>query len=204
MNTFPVAQQLSANLRAGKYGKDWIQLARPVIEERMHEYEGDQIQFNLLSLCKSPLLTIPTQLAMNVNSLITVEKYLSHLQPDWYYFTGEESSKTLRGPSAAFMLTHQLLDVTKASPTPFYKFETPGITTAELFEIRAQLLQTQTTLQTAIIDELAAVNEDNERAANRRHDYTPMIYTWIRFLAENGTLQGFIEEAERERERDRF
>jgi ubiquitin carboxyl-terminal hydrolase L5 len=170
----------------------------------MREYEGDQIQFNLLSLCKSPLLTIPTQLAINVNNLITVEKYLSHLQPDWYYFTGEESSEALRGPSATFMLTHQLLDMTKASKTPFYELETPGITAAELFEIRAQLLQTQATLQSAIIDELAAVDEDNERATNRRHDYTPMVYTWIRFLAENGTLQGFIKEAEREWERDRF
>jgi ubiquitin carboxyl-terminal hydrolase L5 len=179
-----------------------MQLALPMIKERMHEYEGDQIQFNLLSLCKNPLLTIPTQLALNVNNLITVEKSLSHLQPDWHSFSGDESGETLRGPNATFLLTPELLDMTKFEA--FYKPEGPSITAANLIEIRAQLLWAQAPLRAAIIDELAAVDQDNKRATNRRHDYTPMIYTWVRFLAENGTLQGLVEKAERERERERF
>ena len=82
-----------------------MDLARPLIEERMQQYEGNQIQFNLLALCKSPLLSIPTELSVNVKTLSVVENHLSRLQSDWQQFIGDsESDSVIHGPNSSTKL----------------------------------------------------------------------------------------------------
>ncbi len=174
-----------------------MDLARPLIEERMQQYEGNQIQFNLLALCKSPLISIPTELAVNIKTLSAVENRLSRLQSEWERFIGEtESDSVIRGPNPIYKLTHELLDSAQLPDTIMDKLESPMTTTDNFFRIRQELIAAQSGLRVAIIDEESEIEQDNERALSRRNDYTPMIHTWVRFLASNGTLKGLAEAVE--------
>jgi ubiquitin carboxyl-terminal hydrolase L5 len=175
-----------------------MDIARPLIQERMLQYEGDQIRFNLLALCKSPLLTKPVELAINIQSLRALESRLDELRPDWQQFVIErsDSDSVLRGPDFTFQTNQTLLDSTKLSKSFTDKLHDQTSTIEALFPMREELMDHQKKIRADLIDEIAAVEQDNERALSRRHDYTPMLYTWIRFLAENGDLEDLLEVAE--------
>jgi ubiquitin carboxyl-terminal hydrolase L5 len=174
-----------------------MDLARPLIEERMQQYEGNQIQFNLLALCRSPLISIPTELAVNVKTLSAVENHLSRLQSEWVQFIGEmESDNVIHGPNPIYRLTHELLDSAQLPEAIIDKLDNPTTTAENLFRVRQELIVAQSGLRAAMIDEESEIDQDNERALSRRNDYTPMIHSWLRFLASNRTLKGLAEAVE--------
>jgi ubiquitin carboxyl-terminal hydrolase L5 len=174
-----------------------MDLARPMIEERMQQYEGNQIQFNLLALCKSPLLSIPTELAVNVKSLSAVENHLSRLQSEWEQFIGDsESDSVLHGPNVIYKVTQELIDSAQLLKATMDKLEDSTTTVENLFQMRYELIVAQNALRAAMIDEESEIDQDNQRALSRRNDYTPMIHMWLRFLASNGALKGLVEAAE--------
>lgn len=176
-----------------------MDLARPLIEERMQlQYECNQIQFNLLALCKSPLVSIPAELATNINTLTAIENQLSRLHSGWEQFIGDsETDSVLRGPNVVYRLTQELLESAPPLKSIMDKIIESTATAENLFEIRQELIAAQSALRVAMVDEMAAIEQDNERALTRRHDYTPMIHTWLRFLADNGVLKGLAEGVER-------
>jgi ubiquitin carboxyl-terminal hydrolase L5 len=174
-----------------------MNLARPIIEERMQQYEGNQIQFNLLALCKSPLLSIPIELAVNVKTLSAVENHLSRLQSEWQQFIGDsESDSVIHGPNVIYKVTQELLDSALLPKSIMNKLEDSTPSAENLFRMRQELIAAQNALRAAMIDEESEIDQDNERALSRRNDYTPMIHTWLRFLANNGALKGLTEAAE--------
>jgi ubiquitin carboxyl-terminal hydrolase L5 len=174
-----------------------MDLARPMIEERMQQYEGNQIQFNLLALCKSPLLSIPAELAINVKTLSTVEDHLSRLQSEWQQFIGDsESDGVIHGPNVIYKVTQELLDSALLPKAIMDKLEDSMLTAENLFRMQQELITAQNALRAAMIDEESEIRQDNDRALSRRNDYTPMIHTWLRFLASNGALKGLAEAVE--------
>jgi ubiquitin carboxyl-terminal hydrolase L5 len=174
--------------------QDWVDVARPMIEERMREYEGDQIQFNLLALCKSPLLTMSSELAVNVRTLRAVEENLARLQPDWQAFIEDsKSDSALHGSDQVHILAQEEVDAAQVPQEMQEKLGDPTLTAEQLFGIRHEITNSQNYFHATIIEEMAAIAQDNQRATNRRHDYTPLIYTWLTFLANNGTLCQIVE-----------
>jgi ubiquitin carboxyl-terminal hydrolase L5 len=168
-----------------------------MIEERMQQYEGNQIQFNLLALCKSPLLSIPTELAVNVKTLSAVENHLSRLHSEWQQFIGDSESDTvIHGPNVTYKVTQELLDSVLIPKAIMDKLDDSTPTAENLFRMRQELIAAQNALRAAMIDEESEIDQDNGRALSRRNDYTPMIHTWLRFLASNGALKGLTEAAE--------
>lgn len=174
-----------------------MEIAHPLIQERMLQYEGDQIRFNLLALCKSPLLTKPVELALNIKSLHALESRLDELRPDWEQFVIErsDSDSVLRGPDVTFRTNQALLDSVKLPHSFTDKLHDQTSTIEVLLSEREGLIDHQKKMRADLVDEIAAVEQDNERALSRRHDYTPMLHTWIRFLAENGDLKDLLEVA---------
>lgn len=174
-----------------------MDLARPLIEERMQQYEGNQIQFNLLALCNSPLVSIPTDLAVNVKTLTAVESHLTRLQSGWNQFIGEsESEGIIYGPNSIYRLTQELLDSAQLPKEIMNTLGKPIITAENLFQLRQDLVSAQAALRAGMVDEQSDIDQDNERALSRRNDYTPMIHAWLRFLASNATLKGLAAVAE--------
>jgi ubiquitin carboxyl-terminal hydrolase L5 len=174
-----------------------MEVARPLIQERMEQFEGDQIRFNLLALCKSPLLTKPEELAVNARSLEALEAHLDAIKPDWRVFENEtpESANIVRGPDPNFLLTPGLFE-SSAPPRSFIeKLSSLKKDTGGLMALRDDLVKTNGILKMEIVDEIRAVDQDKERAVSRRHDYTPAIHAWIRFLADGGALEELLGKA---------
>jgi len=160
----------------------------------MHQYEGDQIQFNLLALCRSPQLSIPEELATNICALAAVERALERIQPDWKQFIDmADMDNLLRGPDLSFRITQEQLNNVRIPEPLLHKVEGPAMTPSSLLKIRQDLESTQVQLRLAFIEEAAAIEQDDERTMARRHDYTPVIHTWIKMLADKGLLKSLLQ-----------
>jgi ubiquitin carboxyl-terminal hydrolase L5 len=187
----------ASNTIIGEYvGNDWMGLARSNIEKRMQKYEGDQFQFSLLALCQSPLLAVHNDLTENICTISAVEERLTIFQQDWRSFVDRQYlEKTLTGPSTSHGVTPQHLKSMSASAHILQEIQSPTITTDRLLDLWRHLSDSQTQMRASYIEEDAAIQLDEERAATRYHDYTPMINTWLAALADKKVLKDLISDA---------
>lgn len=173
-----------------------MSLARSTIEKRMQKYDGDQLEFSLLALCQSPLLAVHNDLAENIRTTSAVEEQLARLQRDWRNFVDTESlEKTLAGPNDSYGITAQHLESASASAPILHEIKTSAITIDRLFSLWKQLSASQAQMRASCVEEKAAIQQDEERAATRCHDYTPMVNTWLAALANKNVLKSLINEA---------
>jgi ubiquitin carboxyl-terminal hydrolase L5 len=156
----------------------------------MAQYEGEQIQFNLLSLCRSPTLSLPEMLAMSAYTLMIIEAQLNDVQPDWRDFVdGLILNSCIRGPDVNFAVTQEALDLAVAP-------HISGISAESLLDAWRDECTSQERLRRAFLEETGSIEQDAARANSRRHDYTPMVYRWIHMLAENGVLKSLVTTGE--------
>ncbi|KFZ13203.1 hypothetical protein V501_03814 [Pseudogymnoascus sp. VKM F-4519 (FW-2642)] len=184
-------------MNLGEYvGDDWMDLARSIIEKRMQKYDGDQFEFSLLALCQSPLLAVHNDLAENIRTTSAVEGRLASFQPDWRGFVDSQClEKTLSGPNGSYGITAQHLESVPASAPILQEIQTSTITTERLLDLWKQLSDSQAQMRASYIEEETAIQQDEERAATRCHDYTPMVNTWLAALADKNVLKSLINEA---------
>lgn len=169
---------------------DWMDVVRPLIEERMQQYEGEQIQFNLLSICRSPLATVPQQLADSFKTLRTIETQLDSIQEEWKHsiddgeLSGDDSHR-----DDNFGISETMVQTAQPSATIVSLLASPQEMSVEyLLILRHEVLCLQASLRKTYLAELANIQQDHQRAACRRHDYTPLIHTWLKMLASKGVL----------------
>ncbi|KAI9680777.1 MAG: hypothetical protein M1817_004217 [Caeruleum heppii] len=184
--------------RLGPIGDQlWLQLARPDIEEKMAQYEGDQIQFGLLALVQDPLMTQLPALAMNVKALATIEAKLEAKVSEWKESAMSDSAELdalIKGPDAAYQLTQEAID-SKEVPVDMQE-RLAGEEFPVLLDLHYKLVREQYELRRIAREEEHSRQSDNERASARRHDYGPMIQEWIRMLSDKGVLEGLLDEAD--------
>lgn len=177
----------------GEVDQDWMDLARPMITERMEKCEDGNISFSLQAICRSPLLSLPEDLATNIASIKATEARLDELITEWKAFSPDEQAtsfeNTIRAADTQYNVTPEILDGAQPQGSIRMQLEDPAMTTEALMAIRKDLITSQTALRSAFMEEVASVEEDAERARGRRFDYTPFIATWIRLLAEKSALR---------------
>ncbi|KAK5163078.1 hypothetical protein LTR04_002769 [Oleoguttula sp. CCFEE 6159] len=181
---------------------EWLSTIKPVLEARMAEYEEGQIEFGLLALVKDPTIHHRAQLGANIASLLAVEARLDLLNPDWRAFlssgaataVADDTAATgvLRGASAVYGISST--DVDTAPIPDSIKNKLPTTCPTALMAAREELVTSQAGLRLAVKEEEECVRQDEEKAACRRRDYGPFIQTWLRMLADNGTLQEMVRE----------
>ncbi len=177
----------------------------------MAQYEESQIEFGLLSVVRDPLTDHQAQLQDNEQALREVEAQISESGASVDSPTGiipiaietesrvlppedinqqqpepESSHEDSEGPRGAIG-SHQISPaVGKTDPTM----------QATILNRRQELLESRDQLQRLVDNEEAAVNDDQQRASERRHDYGPLIYMWLRMLAEKeGLIKELIEQS---------
>lgn len=155
--------------------------------------QRDDISFNLLALCKGPLLSIPHELASNIRAIMAVEAALSTHLPDWKVFLNDKPDLE-NGPNATYGLTDAIFDSSTIPASALDAISSAGENGIVLLELYKQWAMEQRQLRGAFMEELRLVVFENEQAARRKHDYTPAIYDTIKDLAERGVLQGLVEE----------
>jgi len=177
---------------------DWLSLAKPEIEARMAEYEEDQIEFGLLGIVQDPLLGLREALAVNVKALGAVSERLDVLMPDWKDFVPSEGPTPeglLLGPDQAYGLDQDDIEAAPLYPATENKLSAGG---PVLVGFRQELITAQARLRANIVEEEQSARSDDERAANRRYDYGPIIQEWVRMLSRKGVIKDLVQETEAE------
>ncbi|KAM0307136.1 hypothetical protein ACHAO8_010594 [Botrytis cinerea] len=179
----------------GPCNDDWISVARTSIYQQIVKY-GDDLQFNLLSLCRSPLRIIPLELAQNIHAIKRVEALLAQQMSDWKEFSQVDVSGLMRGPSEEFGVTEKLLHDTPLPKSTYIILERESTNASALLRLQQQWVSDQKALRIAYKEELASINDENEQAARRKKDHTPIVYRALRSLADKGILKEVIDEVQ--------
>lgn len=183
----------------GKIGaeQDWTAVARPFIESRMLQYESEQLSFNLLALCRSPLHQLRSELSSNITELALVQHAIHKIDPEIGRSFGEGIiSSTDDMPFPDYGLPDTLpLDIDAKHPVETQPLEAGGSTLIQKLEARREELETeQARLKAEYRAEVCMAEDDAHRASGRKKDYTPFIHRWVERLAETGSLQEIAEQ----------
>ena len=178
----------------GQYSDDWTAVVRPIIEARMLQYESDNMSFNLLALCRTPLDTLRQELVTNIRKLLTLEKRILEI-PEMSSIAASERT-WLNGDDETSLAEYGVSKedlTTAAAPQSFKdKISKPSFETAEALDLQQSLEDEQKRIRSEYVAELAATDEDEARVLGRKKDYAPAIHEWVKKLAEHGVLQELI------------
>jgi ubiquitin carboxyl-terminal hydrolase L5 len=178
--------------------ENWLEIARPLIEGRMMQYEDEQLQFTLLALCKSPISSLRSQLAANVLDIALVRKHLNEVNPQWELYVASEElakDKLVYGEDAALGLTTAELHNAPVSAEAHSAIQAclrKDKSCEKLLDLWKGLAKSQIQLKSQYMEEKTSVQQEEDEAATRRHDYTPLVNNWLAALADNGVLEQLI------------
>lgn len=183
--------------RLGKFpDEDWLSVVKPILEDRMATYEAGEIQFALLGLVKDPLLTHQEHLAANIRTRRRIEQRLKEIesvgpenQKEALKTQGQRQDETQQastGLTPQYGVTEAMIEQAEADSTM-----EAGLIDGDidlLREMREKVMTQQSDLRASILEEMQEARADEQQAAERRHDYGPMIQAWVRMLAEKEDL----------------
>jgi ubiquitin carboxyl-terminal hydrolase L5 len=176
---------------------DWTAVARPFIESRMLQYESEQLSFNLLALCRSPLHQLREELVGSIAELAQIQHATHKIDPSLGRSFPEGTISSMPNVCFAdFGLPDRLpFDLDSKHPLETETLEPGGATLMQKLEARREELETeQARLKAEYRAEVAMADDDARRANGRKKDYTPFIHQWVQRLAEQGALQQIAEE----------
>lgn len=171
-----------------------MSVAVPNIDEQMSKYQQDGVQFNLLSLCRSPLCSYPEKLAENIHTIGLVTKSLDASLPDWRQFTEVQDSMILAGPDNSLRVTQDLIDKTVVSDEHLATINNTKDDAAPTIYLYQELVTNQMDLQRSYWDEINLIDQENKQANSRKEDHTFLIYDSIKTLSEKGVLKEIVDD----------
>ncbi len=164
----------------------------------MAEYEGGQIEFAILSLVRDPLISHVAALAVNIKSIIALERRLDYVKPDWRNsvanYTMSEGALTngiLTSPDPEYELCQAMLDQVAILPSIEGALQCEAV--SEIIVDRQQLVAEQAHLRLAIKEEQQSQRSDEERAASRRHDHGPLVRKLLGVLNHKNALKALLD-----------
>ncbi|PMD14096.1 cysteine proteinase [Hyaloscypha hepaticicola] len=180
----------------GEYGKDWVSLARDNIMQRIGQYQDGDIDYSLLSLCKSPLKTVQESVAENAHVILDVEKILAAVIPDWKLFTQSQSDQPISTDElmACFNISTDQIQSAEPLVSAKIKVEEAMSNPGRLLELYKDLVLEQKALRSEYMQELASNVQEDQLAAARKEDHTPVVYMAIKALAEAGVLKDIVRD----------
>ncbi|TDZ15211.1 Ubiquitin carboxyl-terminal hydrolase isozyme L5 [Colletotrichum sidae] len=172
-------------------GEHWTKLADPELKARMQQFEGNNIAFNLLALCKSPLTTLAENLARTMRSFELLADRARNSQGDLVELTAGEV-QPLKGDDeerlAAYGLAPRDIQQAKVDSAFETQVNDPLMEKTKFWELYNKLATEQISLIRDYNSEVAALKVDDDRVKGRKKDHTPAIHCWLQKLTENGIL----------------
>ncbi len=162
--------------------------------QRIGQYEDGDIEYNLLSLCKSPMRMVQGSLAENAHSILDVEKVLAALIPDWKLSVQSQSDLpiSMEELKGFFNISTDQINNANAPESARHRIEGASSDPEKLLNLYKDLVLEQKALRSEYMQEVASIAREDELAATRKQDHTPVIYTAIKALAEAGVLKDIV------------
>jgi ubiquitin carboxyl-terminal hydrolase L5 len=162
--------------------------------QRIGQYEDGDIEYNLLSLCKSPLHTLQGSLAENAHLILDVEKILAAVIPDWKLFMQSQSDLSMSMDELTGSFDISVDQVNNANPpeSARKKAEKAISDPERLLNLYKDLVSEQKALRSEHAQEVASLAQEDDLAATRKQDHAPVVYVAIKALAEAGVLRDIV------------
>lgn len=161
-------------------GETWLSNVSDTIAMLMAAGDDD---YGVIAMSQSPLLSLRQRASIAINTLKCVETRLESLDPEWRSFISDEDA-----PPTPESLS--IGDQLELHPVPHDIRVTIGEEQMlHLLNRRSQLLKELSQTAANIMLEVQEEAEQDQKAAQRRYDYGPLIKKWLEMLAENGYLE---------------
>ena len=170
---------------------EWTQIVGPQIELRMQQYEDSQLSFNLLALCRSPLVVHSQTIARSLASIRSLERGMQHdvefqelVSADKPLLDGDMTSRL-----AEFSLTPSDIDRQSRQLRDFGR----EMSAQAAYRLRQILEDEANNAMGEYRGELFAIADDQQRVEGRKRDFRSAIHCWVSKLAEKGVLEDIIK-----------
>lgn len=172
---------------------DWVHVASPAMMQRMEEFEGAELEFNLMAVVHDPTVTESKQLVENIKTLLVIDTKLNGVFEDWRSMEGAETVKdVVTGMSTEFAITQADIDVAELPPDNEEKIVAED-DLLKLIELRGKVIGEQRLLRSLLRDAMATSKDDDEKARHRRHDYGNFARSWLGALAQQRVLGDLVK-----------
>jgi ubiquitin carboxyl-terminal hydrolase L5 len=174
---------------------DWLATASAHMQTIMAAGDND---YSIIAIAAAPVATKRRDLCTAVATFKQASARISTLNTDWASFV----SASQPGVNIAEPMTPTILDSIGVFEAQLASASVPAeissVIDAEdfpaLLQRCARLCTEQIRLRDEILAEMMAVEEENEKARERRTDLGPLIKRWCEMLAENGHLEQHLEQ----------
>jgi ubiquitin carboxyl-terminal hydrolase L5 len=184
---------------------EWTRIPSILAQSPMAQFEGAEIEFNLLALVKDPLASKREALASNVRMLQRLESKLNQVFPNWRDVfdapldgsDGCQQEFPITDPSPEYGLTSEMIEAASMPELQMRKIDRDDDPNT-LFDLRDRLQEKQVSLRISVRDQshssAAEFAADRTKAEERRHEYSGYIYDHLKKLAEINALEDIMED----------
>ncbi|KAG6006082.1 hypothetical protein E4U21_007379 [Claviceps maximensis] len=176
-------------------GNDWTTIAKPQIEARMLQYEGSQLSFNLLAVCRNSSSHLSKVIATMVAALHAIDSRMKDNAVFVNMTSADEPLLSMDNEAqlAEFNICKEDIDNAKLPTrieTALFSSEWQADEVYDIYQsLRVQLKSAMNESRA----ELCSADEENRRVKNRKRDYSGALHCWAKKLAEKGVLQDIID-----------
>ena len=153
-------------------GVDWLNIARPALQERVAQYAAGAIEFNLMAIVHDPMVACTEGLAANVKALEATEAKLTTVVEDWKELLDEDEDISALVNGRENKLGLHNADIERASLTDR---DQQALANAEdltdLLALRKEIILQQKGLRHACETEMWDARRDITEAKLRRQDH---------------------------------
>ncbi|KAG6031218.1 hypothetical protein E4U40_007311 [Claviceps sp. LM458 group G5] len=175
-------------------GNDWTTVAKPQIEARMLQYEGSQLSFNLLAVCRNSSDHLSKTIASMAAALQAIDSRMKN-NTTFVDITSADDPILIienEGQLAEYHLCQDDIDSARLPARMKSALIRPEWQVDEVYgmylSFRAQLKSAMDEFRA----ELASAEEEDRRVKNRKRDYGEALHCWAKKLAEKGVLEDII------------
>lgn len=172
---------------------NWMDVASPAMMQRMEEFAGAELEFNLMALVHDPTVDESNQILTNIKTLQAVDTKLDGVFEDWRSMEGAETLRdVITGFSSEFAITQGDIDATEL-PSDKEENITAEDDLLKLIELRGRVITEQKFLRGSLREAMMSSKNDDEKARHRRHDYGKFVRNWLGALAQERVLEGLAK-----------
>lgn len=164
----------------------------------MLQYEEDQLAFNLVALCQSPLQQYATAVASVIANIQFLDAEMAAHYPEYSELISSDSSRlNISDPFllSEFDISKDRIDKAAAAESFKARISNGGFPVKDAYELRQQLLTDALASIGEYRAEVLSVAEHKQRVTARKKDYGSVLHTWVSKLAEKGVLEDVIKTA---------
>ncbi|KID62405.1 ubiquitin carboxyl-terminal hydrolase, partial [Metarhizium hybridum] len=175
--------------------QDWTTIARPQIEARMLQNEDSQLSFNLLAVCRGPLLQHSRTIATMLAALDYIRSRMTDSEAFSEFISGEEPVLDMddQAQLAEFNLTHSDIQNAEIPPQLLAAATRSDWETPDVYQLYQRFCAEARAAMREFRAELIVMDEDERRVTGRRRDYGSALHSWVQKLAEKGVLEDIIK-----------